>query len=273
MGINIFHYTPSVNNATARTYFALDGCLSFLMETPGLGMGRDLFERRVNAQECGVILYLESITRLAEQIRETLCTAQRITIEKGKMVSEDSITHLMQIRSKTCRTPYSALKRIFYSDGDLCEAREVALSMPDTPVRVRVRPAAYILDAYAEKKDEICMLMKEHGVEFFEIPAGRCFNVRQYFCEGPRPESNGNPLDICAGLRDETDVEFADGAVIIPMDQVRANLIAVMFEPDIFDSSKCSDTLFHYGLLDYDRRTRDFPLYGYYGNDARKLIE
>ena len=271
MGINIFHYTPSVNNATARTYFALEGCLSFLMETAGLGMGRDLFERRVNAQECGVMMYLESVAKHAEEIRETLLASQQETVKKGKSEMADNITYIMQLRSKMCRTPYSAPKKIFYSDGGLCEAREVALSMPDTAVRVRVRPTAYLLDARADKKEEICALMREHDVEFYAIPAGKRVNARQYFCEGPRPDGTEKPLDICAGLREETDVEFADGAVCFPMDQPRANLMAVMFEPDIFDSSRCGDTLFHYGLLDYDRETQDFPLYGYYGNDAGNL--
>ena len=272
MGINIFHYTPSVNNATARTYFALEGRLSFLMETAGLGMGRDLFARRVNAQECGVMLYLESVARNAAKIKETLAAARCSTMEKGKSVSDGNITHLMQLRSKNCRTPYSALKRIFYSDGTLCEDRPVALSMPDIPVRVRKRPTAYILDSCAEKKDGICALLAEHGVEFCGIPAGKRVRARQYFCEGPRPETKGNPLDICAGLREETAVEFAQGAILIPMDQIRADLIAVMLEPDIFDSSRCGDTLFHYGLIDYDPQTQNFPLYGYYGNDARELL-
>lgn len=273
MGINIFHYTPSVNNATARTYFALEGRLSFLMETAGLGMGRNLFERRVNAQECGVILYLESIAEHAEEVRETLFQAQRHTAEKGRTAKEDNTTHLMQLRSKTCRTPYSAQKRIFYSDGTLCEAREVALSMPDLRIRERIRPTAYVLDASAEKKDRICELMREHGVGFYELPAGTGIGVRQYFCAGPRPENNGNPLDICADLREETSVQFSEGAVVFPMDQLRADLMAVMFEPDIFDSAKCSDTLFHYGLLDYDPDTHNFPLYGYYGDDAGKPDE
>ncbi len=270
-GINIFHYTPSVNNATARTYFALEGCLSFLMETAGLGMGRDLFERRVNAQECGVIMYLESIARNASKIREALKSVRSDTIGKGRTQDDDNITHIMQLRSKTCRTPYSAQKKIFYSDGNLCEAREVALSMPDIRVRVRVRPTAYILDAKAEKKNEICALLQEHGVEYYEIPAGSKIEARQYFCDGPRPDGTGKPLDICADLREQAIVNFADGAVVIPMDQPRADLIAVMLEPDIFDSSKCGDTLFHYGLIDYDRQTQNFPLYGYYGKDARKL--
>jgi len=273
MGINIFHYTPSVNNATARTYFALEGCLSFLMETAGLGMGRDLFERRVNAQECGVMLYLESIAKHAVQIKETLAAAKRNTAEKGKRTDNDNITYIFQLRSKNCRTPYTAQKKIFYSDGTLCESRTVALSMPDMPMRVRMRPTAYILDANAKKKDEICALMKEHNIEFFEISAGKCVNVRQYYCEGSRPENNGNPLDICAGLREETSVEFTEGAILFPLDQLRADLMAVMFEPDIFDSSKCGDTLFHYGLIDYDPGTRNFPLYWYCGTDPRDLID
>ena len=217
------------------------------------------------------MLYLQSMAERAEQIRETLSTWRRNTAEKGKKANAENITHLMQLRSKNCRTPYSAQKRIFYSDGTLCEARPVALSMPDLQIRVRPRPTAYILDAAAEKKEAICALMREHGVEFFEIPAGSSLRVRQYFCAGPRPDNNGNPLDICADLREEAAAEFAAGAVIFSMDQPRGDLMAVMLEPDIFDSAKCSDTLFHYGLLDYDRHTQDFPLYGYYGEDAGSL--
>mgnify|MGYP000169929950 FL=1 len=55
------------------------------------------------------------------------------------------------------------------------------------------------------------------------------------------------------------------------MDQVAADVIAMLVEPDVTDSKGYDGTLYQYGVVDYDKETLNFPLYRYIGDNPRNL--
>ena len=57
-----------------------------------------------------------------------------------------------------------------------------------------------------------------------------------------------------------------------PMDQVAADVIAMLVEPDVTDSKGYDGTLYQYGVVDYDKETLNFPLYRYIGDNPRKSL-
>ena len=59
---------------------------------------------------------------------------------------------------------------------------------------------------------------------------------------------------------------------MIPMDQAVGNIIGMLMEPDVGDSSSYNGTLYQYGLITYDTETMNMPLYRYTGDNPREAL-
>ena len=113
--------------------------------------------------------------------------------------------------------------------------------------------------------------MENHGAEYYYLSGGAEIPLEQYYFLGLR---NGavNAKDIEAGLREESDIAFPEGAYVIPMDQTAANVIAVLMEPDITDTINGKGSLFQQDLLGYEEESGNFPLYRYTKEDPRTAL-
>ena len=56
------------------------------------------------------------------------------------------------------------------------------------------------------------------------------------------------------------------------MDQVAGNVIAMLCEPDVTASNGYDGTLYQYKQIDYDKDSKNFPMYRYTGNDPRTTL-
>ena len=135
----------------------------------------------------------------------------------------------------------------------------------------RQRPTAYVIPADAENIEKILYIFDNQGFEYYKLSAGSTASLQQYYYIGEYME-NGKAKGIEAGLRDTSDVTFASGAYVIPMDQVASNVIAMLCEPDVTDSNGYDGSLYQYKQIDYDKSTMNFPLYRYTGNDPRTTL-
>ena len=270
-GLRVYHYGTTVNNPIGRAYFGLYDCLSFLIETRGIGAGKTNFERRVFSQETAIMSYIKGAAEHAEEIKELVAAARAETVAKGSVYDEDDLLYLYQTKSGKTMTDYTAPNTQYYMDGTWKQGTEQALSLNDTGARTRVRPTAYVIPADLENIETILYIMDNQGAEYYELAPGSAAKLEQYYCIGKRAGARYD-VDIEAGLRSAQYVTFENGAYVFPMDQVAADVIAMLVEPDVTDSVGYDGTLFQYGVVGYDEVTKDFPLYRYTKNNPRETL-
>lgn len=271
-GLRVNHYGTTVNNPIGRAYFGLFNAVSFLIETRGIGAGRQTFERRVFSQEVAATSYITYAAEHADEIIKAVAAARADVVAKGKTYEESDVLALYQTKSGKTLTDYTAAT-VQYSvaDGSEKVSKAHPLSLNDTLTRSRVRPTAYVIPADTANIEKILYIMDNQGAEYYKLNAGTTASLQQYYYVGDYMV-NGKAKGIEAGLRDTADVTFASGAYVFPMDQVASNVIAMLCEPDVTDSNGYDGTLYQYKQIDYDKSTMNFPLYRYTGNDPRTTL-
>lgn len=267
-GLRVYHYGQTANNPIGRAYFGLYDCLSFLVETRGIGAGKTNFERRVFSQETAVLSYLTYAAEHSEEIKELVADAREETIANGAVYGEeDDILALYQTASGAVQTEYAGTRVQYNMDGTEYSSSTNTLALYDTIVRGRTRPTAYVIPADLENIDKILYILDNQGAEYYRLSDGSRATLEQYYYVGPYEERG-----IEAGLRDAERVRFSNGAYVIPMDQVAGNVIAMLMEPDVTDSNGYDGSLYQYGVIDYDEETLDFPIYRYTGDNPRETL-
>ena len=270
-GLRVYHYGQTANNPIGRAYFGLYDCLSFLVETRGIGAGKTNFERRVFSQETAVLSYLTYAAEHSEEIKELVADAREETIAKGATYDEDDVLVLYQTASGETQTDYEGTLIKYNMDGTVHSSETDTMALYDTIERSRIRPTAYVIPADLENIDKILYILDNQGAEYYRLSDGSRATLEQYYYDGPY-EYNGRERGIEAGLRDAERVRFSNGAYVIPMDQVAGNVIAMLMEPDVTDSNGYDGSLYQYGVIDYDEETMNFPIYRYTGDNPRETL-
>ena len=270
-GLRVYHYGQTANNPIGRAYFGLYDCLSFLVETRGIGAGKTNFERRVFSQETAVLSYLTYAAEHSEEIKELVADAREETIAKGAAYDEDDVLVLYQTASGETQTDYEGTLIQYNMDGTVHSSEADTMALYDTIERSRIRPTAYVIPADLENIDKILYILDNQGAEYYRLSDGSRATLEQYYYVGPY-EYNDRERGIEAGLRDAERVRFSNGAYVIPMDQVAGNVIAMLMEPDVTDSNGYDGSLYQYGVIDYDEETLNFPIYRYTGDNPRETL-
>lgn len=266
-GLRVYHYGQTANNPIGRAYFGLYDCLSFLVETRGIGAGKTNFERRVFSQETAVLSYLTYAAEHSEEIKELVADAREETIAKGATYDEDDVLVLYQTASGETQTDYEGTLIQYNMDGTVHSSETDTMALYDNIERSRIRPTAYVIPADLENIDKILYILDNQGAEYYRLSDGSRATLEQYYYVGPYEERG-----IEAGLRDAERVRFSNGAYVIPMDQVAGNVIAMLMEPDVTDSNGYDGSLYQYGVIDYDEETMNFPIYRYTGDNPRETL-
>lgn len=270
-GLRVYHYGQTANNPIGRAYFGLYDCLSFLVETRGIGAGKTNFERRVFSQETAVLSYLTYAAEHSEEIKELVADAREETIAKGAAYDEDDVLVLYQTASGETQTDYEGTLIKYNMDGTVHSSETDTMALYDNIERSRIRPTAYVIPADLENIDKILYILDNQGAEYYRLSDGSRATLEQYYYVGPY-EYNDRERGIEAGLRDAERVRFSNGAYVIPMDQVAGNVIAMLMEPDVTDSNGYDGSLYQYGVIDYDEETLNFPIYRYTGDNPRETL-
>ncbi|MCD7749274.1 MAG: hypothetical protein LUH42_04405, partial [Oscillospiraceae bacterium] len=179
---------------------------------------------------------------------------------------------LYQTASGATLTDYEGTRVQYNMDGTVYSEETNALELNDTIVRSRTRPTAYVLPADLENIEEILYVIDNQGIEYYTLDPGTTVTLQQYYYVGPYMIDEETERGIEADLYEATEVTFENGAYVFPMDQVGANILAMLMEPDVTDSVGYDGTLYQYGLIDYDEETGDFPIYRYTGDDPRETL-
>ncbi len=228
-----------------RNYAGLQGGLSFLVETRGVGIGRDGYARRVHTHYVVLKSLLQSAADNADELRRTVRDARAETIRKGKSPSPDDRVAV------TLKAP-SRPQTLTMLDPKSGEPKAVEVEWVDPREAqaglTRSRPYAYLLlPSHAEVARRLTMsgvegrrLDKptELEVESYEVTERRAGNV---FIEGHIRSTVSTEVKVKKRL-------FPAGTFVYAMAQPAANLLIAALEPE----SPSSFTAL--GMIPTDRR-------------------
>lgn len=251
-GRKVFHFGTAEKASLGRGFYGLHQCLSFLVETRGIGGGRYGYEKRVAVQKDTMLAYIKNAASQSREIKETVIGARQNWKERELVFHHGS--------TETVYTPYSGINVQYYLDGSLREQKETSLLLQDLALRSRKPAKAYVLSADIENIDDIMKKVEALGCETEYRTPGTVLRVQQYQCSGLL-EEDGHEKNVHADLLAEASVTFEKGVWIFPVKDYRGLLLAMLMEPDVTDTVGTKGSLFQQGLIDYDETTGLFPLY------------
>ncbi len=233
VGIRPFFYVGNMNydasegtaNSLAPYYYGLRGSYAFCVETRGIGVGRGCFERRVFSH----YLTAESMIRYAAANAEEVVTkvaAERARIAQAGTTfsSGNKITlkHSNSTHSKAYPRPTLNLLTNTITNPNATQKPTAAYTASST----RTRPTAYIMKAGTSGLSTVLKTLDYHDIPYIQIPEGMTISVKSY-----------SGTSKSASLSSEKSVTFEAGSYIFPMNHSEGNILAMIMEPDVFDSS------------------------------------
>src|SRR5699024_7423594 len=158
-----------------RNAFGLQPSLSFLVESRGIGIGRENFKRRVSGQINSHMSIMEITADNAKQIKKIVANVRKDVVKKGKKANDnDEIV----VESERTVHPNESLTVVDIEEG---ETKEISVayrsSLDSVPTLVRERPTAYIMPASYEK---VANKLQMHGVEVRKLRKPVTLEVESY---------------------------------------------------------------------------------------------
>ena len=232
-------------------YVALRNRAALLVETHMLKP----YAVRVRATYDFLVATLDDVNRDGDALRKAVAQADADTIARAK---DPGATLPIAFENGKASTPFT-LKGYAFTQTQSPISGDVWVqydpSKPKTFVVPFFRnlvatetvklPAAYLIPA---AWSQIADKLHEHGIRYERIAHPSKLHVER--CQLDAPHWVEAPFEGHHLLRDftmttaDTDMDFAAGAFLVPMDQPNANLIANLLEP------RASDSLLRWGFLD-----------------------
>jgi hypothetical protein len=216
---------PDISRNTA----GLANSISFLIETRGVGIGRDSFARRVHTHMVVAQSILETAAQNAAQVMRLTRAMREETARKGREVGPGNEIVV------TSRNPVERVK-LTMLDPASAQPREVEVdwenSLKAQPVLKRLRPLAYVMpSAYAD----VARRLGDSGVIVRRLRKPAALEVESYEVTDKRVGSQSDEGYIRAAVTTEVTrktVRFPAGSYLYSMAQPNANIIAVALEPE-----------------------------------------
>jgi hypothetical protein len=228
-----------------RNYAGLQNTLSFLVETRGVGIGRDSFARRVHTHYTVMASLLRTTADNALEVRRIVLGARENVVRKGHAASTgDRVAITLKMPTRP--------QKLTMLDPQSGDTKEVEVEWIDPreaqPGLTRARPWAYlVLPSFVEVARRLAMsgiqvrrLRRpvELEVESYEVTERRAGNL---FIEG----------HIRSTVTTETKVRrrvFPAGTFVYMMAQSGANLLPAALEPE------SPSSFIALGMIPTDRR-------------------
>ncbi len=238
----------TANFSSGRGYYSLKGAITLLVETRGIDLGKQGFEKRVVGQYLTVKSLLDYVSANKEQIKSAVDAERQHITEVGKKYDENNIFALSSGSNKqekiVIKTPLYN-----FTDGSVKDKdKTVDCFYYDKAERVRTRPTAYIIPKDAVNAEKVAEIIKLHNISFYELPNGASQNLKNY---------TGSVES--AAITDEEKVTFNNGAYVFPLNQVGGTLLMYLFEPDVTDTATYKSTLAQSNTL--VAQNGKFPIY------------
>ena len=228
-----------------RNYAGLINALSFLVETRGVGIGRDSFARRVHTQYVVLASLLKTAAEHAREVRKVTRSAREDTIRRGREPRADD--HVAVTLKTTMRRQILAM-----ADPMSGEAKDVEVDWIDPREAVagltRARPYAYLmLPSYAE----IARRLAISGIQVRRLKEAVELEVESYDVTGRRQGTVFVEGHIRSAVSTEVRVKkriFPRGTYVYAMGQPAAHVIVAALEPE------SSSSFVALGMVPTDKR-------------------
>ncbi len=228
-----------------RNYAGLQNGLSFLVETRGVGIGRDSYARRVHTHYVVMKSLLHTAADNAEEVRRVVRDARADVVRRARAPVADDLL------SVTLKGPTRA-QTLTMIDPQTGDPKEVEVEWQDPrealPGLTRARPYAYlVLPSHTEVARRLTMsgiegriLRKptEIEVESYEVTERRAGNI---FVEGHIRNTVTTEVRVKKRL-------FPAGTLVYAMAQPGANILVAALEPE------SASSFVALGMIPTDRR-------------------
>ncbi|CAN1527336.1 M14-like domain containing protein [Rhabdaerophilaceae bacterium] len=211
------------NPGIARNAFGLRGAVSFLIETRGVGVRREGWQRRVATHLVAARAVLQASAEQAEKLRAA--------IDKGRLSAKSASADLI-ISAKIPANPLV----IPLLDPATGADKPVTVPFQDSrviePSVTRPRAAAYVIPEGSKEAAERLGLL---GVQMCVLAADSELDVVSYAIEAQRAATDRESINPDQAIRANLvrkRVSIKAGAIVVPMAQAAAGIVAATLEPD-----------------------------------------
>lgn len=218
-----------------NTQALVSSAMTFLIESRGIGIGRENLERRVHSQTLAHESFLKTTAENAKKVKNTVDEAREEIISKGEKVNQDD--KIVVTSEPTKISEDRPLEIVDSAQGEVVEIPTTYYSNAEAkPTLERVRPAAYILPpAYRH----IAEKLQTQGVQVGKLNEPKKLSVEKYTVTDQEIEDTlyeGYAMNHVETEIDEGEKYFPEGSYVFQMDQPSANMISMALEPEAVDS-------------------------------------
>ena len=207
------------------SYFGLRGSISFLVEVPGIRSGKDFYGRRVASQFFAAENIIEYVYENSEEVKNIVSEEREHIAKIGSVFdSEDKITLR---HCKNSEADWVIETPVYnYTDGSIKNpSGSTKVVFWEEAFETRTRPTAYVIPADAENIDYILKTLEYNNISYYKLEKGDSVFLRRY---------SGSVTE--ATLNEEGEYQFKNGAYVFPMNQPDANALAMLMEPDVYQT-------------------------------------
>jgi Zinc carboxypeptidase len=211
------------NPGIARNAMGLGGAVSFLIETRGIGIGMEGWQRRVATHLIAAKAVIEASASGGHELKKTI-QRERAAVA----VANDDLIVASRIPAKPVDIPLL--------DPVTAEIRQISVPFQDSRIieatETRTRAAGYLVTGSTEIVTERLRLQ---GVALCRMPAGTQVGVQAYTLEtlaATAGRENINPDQTLKAKLSLRQLTLASDTLYIPMAQSAAGIVAATMEPD-----------------------------------------
>jgi len=228
-----------------RNHAGLGNALSLLVETRGVGIGRDSYARRVHTHYVVLASILKTAAEHAAEVREVTRAAREDTVRRGAdPAPEDRVAITLKVPSRQ-----QALEMVDPASG---EPRAVEVEWLDpreaTPALTRPRPYAYLV---LPSQTELVRRLMMSGMDLRRLTRPTELEVESYEVT----ERRQGAVFVEGHIRSTVTTEvrsrkrlFPAGTYVYSMAQPGANLLVAALEPE------SSSSFVALGIVPADKR-------------------
>lgn len=233
-----------------RNLFGLAGAVSFLIETRGIDIGRDSYQRRVATHYIAARTLIELTAREPALILRTVAAARA-----GAAAGTGDVI----VTYRNAREPWTIPLLDPETGEDRPTAVEFENSLKTTPLLTRPRPHAYVL---APSQEAAARRLALNGVVVLRVTAPATVTAEAYRVRAVTGGAGStiNPDQRAAAELAGGEVAVPAGAFVIPAAQALANLVFAALEPEAPGSFFGADVLPRAGEPVLFRLARPAPL-------------
>ncbi|NMH68009.1 peptidase M14 [Bacillus sp. RO3] len=216
-----------------RNAFGLAPSFSFLVESRGIGIGREDFARRVHAQ---IATHEKILTQTADHARQIkyLVASERMNLVKKGLLPNDNDPIIIDSENKELSD--QTLEMVDIATGTIEDIPVNYFSSTDAePTVVRERPTAYLL---MPDQKEIAEKLKNQGLKGFTLPKDVSLPAESYTVtkKEDRGEYEDRQLVDVETKVSKGETTFPKGSYVFLTAQPQTNLLSLSLEPESVDS-------------------------------------